>query len=67
MDAIKGNYGFLNYECEGKKKLFFHMSEVKSTGALNPGDIVEFVIVHHQRSNKYSACNVVKIGYVEYE
>ena len=38
------------------------MSEVKGNTNLQSGDIVEFVIVQSQRSGKYSACNVVKIG-----
>ena len=60
VDAIKSNYGFLNYDVgdEGKK-LFFHMSEFKGR-ELNPGDTVEFAIVHNQRTNKYSACNLTK-------
>lgn len=62
MDAIKGSFGFLNYEVEEGKKLFFHMSEVKQQNSLQAGDTVEFVIVHNQRSGKYSACSVVKIG-----
>ena len=60
VDAIKSNFGFLNYEVgdEGKK-LFFHMSEYKGR-ELNPGDTVEFAVVHNQRTNKYSACNLTK-------
>lgn len=63
MDTIKGNFGFLSYEAEEGKKLFFHMSEVKGEGTIIAGDRVEFVVVHHQRTGKYSACSVVKIGY----
>lgn len=62
VDTIKGNFGFLSYEAEEGKKLFFHMSEVKGEGTIQPGDKVEFVVVHHQRTGKYSACSVVKIG-----
>lgn len=62
VDAIKGNFGFLNHEVEMGKKLFFHMSEVRGESSnLNPGDVVEFVIVQNQRNGKYSACSVVKL------
>lgn len=27
IDLIKGDYGFLNFEVEANKKLFFHLSE----------------------------------------
>jgi len=60
VDAIKSNYGFLNYDVgDDGKKLFFHMSEFKGV-SLSPGDTVEFAIVHNQRTNKYSACNLIK-------
>lgn len=62
VDTIKGNFGFLSYEAEEGKKLFFHMSEVKGEGIIQSGDKVEFVVVHHQKTGKYSACSVVKIG-----
>lgn len=62
VETIKGNFGFLSHEVEEGKKLFFHMSEVKGGINLQPGDKVEFVVVHHQRTGKYSACRVVKIG-----
>jgi cold shock CspA family protein len=65
VECIKGNFGFLNYDStdENKNNLFFHMSEVKGNNTnIQPGDVVEFVIIHSQRSGKYSACNIVKIG-----
>ncbi|GBN55284.1 Cold shock domain-containing protein E1 [Araneus ventricosus] len=62
VDTIKGNFGFLSYEAEEGKKLFFHMSEVKGDGIIQSGDKVEFIVVHHQRTGKYSACSVVKVG-----
>lgn len=61
VDAIKGQFGFLAYEVEEGKKLFFHISEVKDKVDLNVGDQVEFVLVTNQRSGKSSACNVVKV------
>lgn len=46
MDSIKGQFGFLDYEVEEGKKLFFHMSEVQGNSYnLYPGDTVEFSIV----------------------
>lgn len=61
VDAIKGQFGFLAYEVEEGKKLFFHMSEVKDNVNLQVGDQVEFVLVTNQRSGKSSACNVIKV------
>merc|ERR1712071_246491 len=48
VDAIKGQFGFLNYEVEDGKKLFFHLSEVKENATLQPGDAVEFVLITNQ-------------------
>ncbi|XP_037928242.1 cold shock domain-containing protein E1 [Teleopsis dalmanni] len=63
VDSIKGQFGFLNFEVEDGKKLFFHMSEVQGSAvALHPGDTVEFSVVTNQRNGKSSACNVVKIN-----
>lgn len=61
VDAIKGQFGFLAYEVEEGKKLFFHTSEVKDYTSLQVGDQVEFVLVTNHRSGKSSACNVVKV------
>lgn len=51
VDSIKGQFGFLDYEVDEGKKLFFHMSEVQgSSYSLYPGDNVEFsIIVNHVR------------------
>lgn len=62
VDAIKGHFGFLAYEVEEGKKLFFHMTEVKDNVSLQVGDTVEFVLVTNHRSGKSSACNVVKVS-----
>jgi cold shock CspA family protein len=49
VDSIKGQFGFLDYEVEEGKKLFFHMSEVQGNSYnLYPGDTVEFSIVTNQ-------------------
>lgn len=46
VDSIKGQFGFLDYEVDEGKKLFFHMSEVQgSSYSLYPGDTVEFSII----------------------
>uniref|UniRef100_A0A023FSV6 Putative cold shock domain protein n=1 Tax=Amblyomma parvum TaxID=251391 RepID=A0A023FSV6_AMBPA len=63
VEAIKGQFGFLSYEAEEGRKLFFHTSEVKSGGGhLQVGDRVEFVVVYNQRTKKYAACSVIKVG-----
>lgn len=54
-------YGFINYEAEEGKKLFFHMTEVHDSAVIQPGDEVEFVLVQNQRNGKYSACSLRKI------
>lgn len=61
VDAVKGPFGFLAYEVDEGKKLFFHMSEVCDNAKLQPGDQVEFVLVTNQRSGKSSACNVQRL------
>ncbi|CAG2065498.1 unnamed protein product, partial [Timema podura] len=57
-----GLFGFLAYEVDEGKKLFFHMSEVKDSSGLQQGDQVEFVLVTNQRTGKSSACNVTKVS-----
>lgn len=64
VEAIKGQFGFLSHEAEEGRKLFFHTSEVKSGNHLQVGDRVEFVVVYNQRTKKYAACSVIKVGYV---
>ena len=54
-------YGFLTYEVDVGKKLFFHMSEVHDSAELRVGDQVQFVVVQNQRNSRYSACNLRKI------
>lgn len=49
VDSIKGQFGFLNFEVDEGKKLFFHMSEVHGNHSnLYPGDSVEFSVVTNQ-------------------
>lgn len=59
--TLSGQYGFLNYETEEGKKLFFHQSEVKDGNSLSPGDEVEFVIITNQKTGKSSACSISRI------
>ena len=61
VDAVKGPFGFLTYEVDEGRKLFFHMSEVRDNATLQPGDQVEFVLVTNQRTGKSSACNVTRL------
>ncbi|KXJ84117.1 hypothetical protein RP20_CCG017526 [Aedes albopictus] len=53
VDSVKGLFGFLDFEVEEGKKLFFHMSEVQGGGCLYPGD---------SRNGKTSACNMIKVA-----
>ncbi|XP_017892359.1 cold shock domain-containing protein E1 isoform X1 [Ceratina calcarata] len=62
VDAVKGPFGFLAYEVDEGKKLFFHMSEVRDHAVLQPGDQVEFVLITNQRTGKSSACNVTRLS-----
>lgn len=61
VDSVKGQFGFINYEAEEGKKLFFHMTEVHDGIEVQTGDEVEFVVVQNQRNGKYSACSLRKI------
>lgn len=60
--SVKGLYGFLDYEVEEGKKLFFHMSEVQgNAGALFPNDCVEFSVVTNQVSISILKCYVLSV------
>lgn len=59
VDSIKGQFGFLDYEVEEGKKLFFHMSEVQGANGLCPGDVVEFSIVTNQVKSAFRRKNEV--------
>ena len=61
VEAMKGQYGFLSYEVDEGKKLFFHTSEVEGGENLAEGDEVEFVVVTNKRTGKHSACCVRKL------
>lgn len=63
VEAMKGQYGFLSYEVDEGRKLFFHTSEVEGGESLQEGDEVEFVVVTNKRTGKHSACCVRKLRY----
>jgi len=62
VEAMKGQYGFLSYEVDEGRKLFFHTSEVESNESLSEGDEVEFVVITNKRTGKHSACCVRKLS-----
>ena len=59
--SVPLQYGFINYEAEEGKKLFFHMTEVHDGAVIQAGDEVEFVLVQNQRNGKFSACSLRKL------
>lgn len=62
VDTINGGFGFLSVQMEDCKRLFFHMSEVRSNrNELQAGDTVEFVVLTNPRNGKLSACSVMKV------
>ncbi len=63
VEALKGDFGFLSFEAEEGKKLFFHLTEVEAGDTLMQGDEVEFVVATNKRNGKHSACCVRKIRY----
>jgi cold shock CspA family protein len=62
VEAMKGQYGFLSYEVDEGRKLFFHTSEVEGGESLQEGDEVEFVVITNKRTGKHSACCVRKLS-----
>ncbi|KAK3090111.1 hypothetical protein FSP39_009267 [Pinctada imbricata] len=61
VDTVKEQFGYIDYEMDEGKKLYFKMSEVLDEVVLQPGDDVKFVIIQNQRSGRYSACSVRKV------
>jgi cold shock CspA family protein len=63
VESIKGQFGFIAFETEEGKSLFFHMSEVQNDHGrgLQPGDSVKFVIVKSHKNAKYSAVKVSRV------
>ncbi|XP_065063770.1 cold shock domain-containing protein E1-like [Rhopilema esculentum] len=62
VESVKGQYGFISYEGENCKNLFFHISEVVDEETdLQAGDSVEFVIVKSHKNAKQSAIQIRKI------
>ena len=67
VEAMKGDFGFLSYEVETGKKLFFHVTEVEAGDVLVQGDEVEFVVATNKRTGKHSACCVRKIRFASFK
>jgi len=63
VESIKGQFGFISYDSEHGKSVFFHMTEVQDCVGreLRPGDDVQFVIVQNHKNGKKSAIRVQKI------
>ncbi|XP_028402725.1 cold shock domain-containing protein E1-like [Dendronephthya gigantea] len=59
VESVKGEYGFIAYETDEAKNLFFHTSEIEDdTISIKAGDTVEFSIIHNTRNGKQSACKI---------
>ncbi|OAF67488.1 hypothetical protein A3Q56_04767 [Intoshia linei] len=56
--SIKDYYGFLNYETIPGKKLFFHKSDVHESLDVKEGDIMQFVLIKNQQTDKYAAASL---------
>jgi len=63
IESLKGQFGFISYENEGGKSVFFHMSEVQNNHGkeLRPGDDVSFMLVQNHKNAKKSAVRVRKV------
>jgi cold shock CspA family protein len=62
VESIKGQFGFISYDSEDGKSVFFHMTEVQGNSReLRPGDDVQFVVVQNHKSAKRSANRVQKV------
>jgi len=63
VESIKGQFGFISYDSEDGKSVFFHMTEVQDNlgKELKPGDDVRFVIVQNHKNAKRSAVRVQKM------
>ncbi|XP_057296405.1 cold shock domain-containing protein E1-like isoform X2 [Hydractinia symbiolongicarpus] len=63
VESIKGQFGFISYDSDDGKSVFFHMSEVQDDHGkdLKPGDDVRFVIVQNHKNAKKSAVRVYRI------
>ncbi|CAB3989658.1 cold shock domain-containing E1-like [Paramuricea clavata] len=59
VESVKGEYGFIAYETDEAKNLFFHTSEIEDdTLSIKTGDTVEFFIVQNTRNGKLSASKI---------
>lgn len=64
VESMKGQFGFISYDSEDGKSVFFHMSEVQNNVGkeLKAGDDVQFVIVQNHKNAKRSAVRVQKMA-----
>jgi len=63
VESIKGQFGFISYDNEDGKSVFFHISEVQTDHGkeLKQGDDVRFIIVQNHKNAKKSAVRVQKV------
>jgi len=63
VESMKGQFGFISYDSDDGKSVFFHMSEVQNNlgKELKAGDDVRFVIVQNHKNAKRSAVRVQKM------
>lgn len=63
IESIKGQFGFISYDSEDGKSVFFHMSEVQDDHGkdLKVGDEVRFIVLQSHKNSKKSAIRVHKI------
>jgi len=63
VESMKGQFGFISYDSDDGKSVFFHMSEVQNSPGkeLKAGDDVRFVIVQNHKNAKRSAVRVQKM------
>ncbi|XP_066924328.1 cold shock domain-containing protein E1-like [Clytia hemisphaerica] len=63
VESVKGQFGFIAYNHDDGKSVFFHMSEVQNENGkeLKQGDEVSFMLVQNHKNAKKSAIRVQKI------
>lgn len=63
VESVKGEYGFIAYETEEAKNLFFHTSEIENDAfSIKAGDTVEFCIIQNTRNGKLSASKITIVS-----
>lgn len=63
VESLKGQFGFISYDNDEGKRIFFHMSELIDihSSDLRTGDEVSFSIVNNHKNGKKSAIRVQKV------